>query len=85
MTIEKGAQECAKYNRVMPQDMMTSKWQQGRYEGFKEGAEWMFKNALIAMDVIFAQHPEITIDDWYRDSKNLFQGKVEFEKLMLGK
>lgn len=37
MNLDKTAKEFAKYDVPMPQDIGTSKWQQGRYEGFLEG------------------------------------------------
>ena len=43
MTIEEKAKDFAGYNMPSSQDIVTSAKMNGKYEGFKAGAEWMFK------------------------------------------
>ena len=43
MTIEEKAKEFAGYNMLSSQDIVTTAKMSGKYEGFKAGAEWMFK------------------------------------------
>lgn len=42
-TIEKKARAFAGYNMPSSQDIATTAKMSGKYEGFKAGAEWMFK------------------------------------------
>ena len=46
MTIEEKAKEFAGYNMPSSQDMVTTARMDGKYEGFKAGAEWMFKKMI---------------------------------------
>lgn len=43
MSIEEKAKDFAGYNMPSSQDIVTSAKMNGKYEGFKAGAEWMFK------------------------------------------
>lgn len=41
--VEEKAKDFAGYNTPSSQDIVTSAKMNGKYEGFKAGAEWMFK------------------------------------------
>lgn len=43
IAIEKKARDFAGYNMPSSQDIATTAKMSGKYEGFKAGAEWMFK------------------------------------------
>lgn len=43
ISIEKKARDFAGYNMPSSQDIATTAKMSGKYEGFKAGAEWMFK------------------------------------------
>jgi hypothetical protein len=43
MSIDGKAKDFAGYNTPSSQDIVTSAKMNGKYEGFKAGAEWMFK------------------------------------------
>lgn len=43
MSVEEKAKDFAGYNMPSSQDIVTSAKMNGKYEGFKAGAEWMFK------------------------------------------
>lgn len=51
-TIEERAKDFAGYNTPLPQDIVTSSKMNGKYDGFKAGAEWMLEKAA----------------DWIRDN-----------------
>lgn len=39
--------------------------------------------ALDILDDMFMEQSNISVDDWFRDSPNLFQGREEFIKRMM--
>lgn len=44
---------------------------------------WMYFKAQEILDSLFMEQTEISVDDWSRDSPNLFQGRKVFgERLM---
>lgn len=44
---------------------------------------WMYFKALEILDSLFMEQTEISVDDWFRDSPNIFQGRKVFaERLM---
>lgn len=45
MTIEEKAREFAGYNTLHSRDMATTAKLNGKYDGFKAGAEWMLEKA----------------------------------------
>lgn len=49
---------------------------------FEKGAEWIMQKALGVLDEMFMDRASISVDDWFRDSPNLFQGREEFKKRM---
>lgn len=49
---------------------------------YMAGAENTIKKALDILDDMFMEQSEISVDDWFRDSENLFQGRKEFIKRM---
>lgn len=44
---------------------------------------WMYFKALEILDSLFMGQTEITVDDWFRDSPNLFQGRKVFTERLL--
>lgn len=44
---------------------------------------WMYFKALGILDSLFMEQTEITVDDWFRDSPNLFQGRKVFGERLL--
>lgn len=46
------------------------------------GVEWGIEKALKVLDDMFMEQANISVNDWFRDSKNLFQGREEFIKRM---
>ena len=44
---------------------------------------WMYFKALEILDSLFMEQTEITVDDWFRDSPNLFQGRKVFTERLL--
>ena len=54
----------------------------GEKDGFVDGAEWAIKKALEVLDSMFMDRASISVDDWFQDSPNLFQGRKEFKKRM---
>ncbi len=51
-------------------------------DGYIQGYLKSLGDALSILDDLFMDKSEITVDDWFRDSKNLFQGREEFIKRM---
>ena len=53
--IEERAKEYAGYNTPSPQDIVTTAKMSGKYDGFKDGAEWMLEEAAdwIIDNVVF--------------------------------
>lgn len=51
--------------------------------GFIDGANWMMEKALDILDDMFMEQSNISVDDWFRDSPNLFQGRETFIKRMM--
>lgn len=51
-------------------------------ESYKGGAVWAIQKALDVLDNMFMEQGSISVDDWFRDSKNLFQGRESFKKRM---
>lgn len=49
---------------------------------YMAGAKNTIKKALDILDDMFMEQSEISVDDWFRDSKNFFQGRKEFIKRM---
>ena len=49
---------------------------------FEKGAEWIMQKAFGVLDEMFMEQGSISVDDWFRDSKNLFQGREVFKKNM---
>lgn len=49
---------------------------------FEAGKQWAIDRALDVLDSMFMEQGSISVDDWFRDSKNLFQGREEFKKRM---
>lgn len=45
----------------------------------EERTERLVGDTLKALDELFLERYEITADEWFRDSPNLFQGRIEFE------
>ena len=80
MTIEERAKDFAGYNTPSPQDIATSSKMNGKYDGFKAGAEWMLEKAAdwIGNYLMEIGYP----DDWLRDSLNIKSGKERFRKAM---
>jgi hypothetical protein len=51
-------------------------------DGYIQGYLKAFEDTLSVLDDLFMDESEISVDDWFRDSKNLFQGREEFIKRM---
>lgn len=49
---------------------------------FDAGKQWAIDRALEVLDAMFMEQCSISVDDWFRDSPNLFQGREEFIKQM---
>jgi hypothetical protein len=49
---------------------------------FEAGRDYMLERALEVLDAMFMEQCSISVDDWFRDSPNLFQGREEFIKQM---
>ena len=49
---------------------------------FEAGRDYMLERALEVLDAMFMVQCSISVDDWFRDSPNLFQGREEFIKQM---
>ena len=49
---------------------------------FDAGKQWALDRALEVLDAMFMVQCSISVDDWFRDSPNLFQGREEFIKQM---
>ena len=49
---------------------------------FEAGKQWAIDRALGVLDSMFMEQGTISVDDWFRDSKNLFQGREVFKKRM---
>ena len=49
---------------------------------FDAGKQWALERALEVLDAMFMEQCSISVDDWFRDSPNLFQGREEFIKQM---
>ena len=49
---------------------------------FDAGKQWALDRALEVLDAMFMVQCSISVDDWFRDSPNLFQGREEFKKKM---
>ena len=47
---------------------------------FEAGKQWALDRALEVLDAMFMEQCSISVDDWFRDSPNLFQGREEFIK-----
>jgi hypothetical protein len=47
---------------------------------FDAGKQWALDRALEVLDAMFMEQCSISVDDWFRDSPNLFQGREEFIK-----
>lgn len=47
---------------------------------FDAGKQWALDRALEVLDAMFMVQCSISVDDWFRDSPNLFQGREEFIK-----
>lgn len=50
-------------------------------DSFRAGAKWMRGEVLAILDEMFMQQGSISVDDWFRDSPNLFQGRVKVRKV----
>ena len=44
--------------------------------------QWQVDWALGVLDEMFMERASISVDDWFRDSPNLFQEREEFKKRM---
>lgn len=53
-------------------------YQDGIEEGFLMGAIWMAQKCRDILDDMFMDEASISVDDWFRDSPNLFQGRKSF-------
>jgi hypothetical protein len=51
-------------------------------DGYIQGYLKAFEDTLSVLDDLFMDESEISVDDWFRDSPNLFQGREEFIKRM---
>lgn len=49
---------------------------------FGAGKQWAIDKALDILDEMFMDRASISVDDWFRDSPNLFQGREEFKERM---
>lgn len=49
---------------------------------FEAGRDYALDRALEVLDAMFMVQCSISVDDWFRDSPNLFQGREEFIKRM---
>ncbi len=49
---------------------------------FEAGRDYMLERALEVLDAMFMEQCSISVDDWFRDSPNLWQGRKEFIKQM---
>ena len=58
-------------------------YQAGIEEGYMMGALWMVQKCRDVLDGMFMDEAEITVDDWFRDSSNLFQGREVFMKKVM--
>jgi hypothetical protein len=47
---------------------------------FEAGRDYALDRALEVLDAMFMEQCSISVDDWFRDSPNLFQGREEFIK-----
>ncbi len=51
-------------------------------DAYKSGVVWTTQKALNVLDNMFMEQGSISVDDWFRDSKNLFQGRESFKRRM---
>lgn len=49
---------------------------------FDAGKQWAIDRALDILDDMFIDRASISVDDWFRDSPNLFRGREEFKRRM---
>ena len=49
---------------------------------YTEGYNRATEKALEILDSMFFEKASISVDDWFRDSPNLFQGREEFKRKM---
>lgn len=47
---------------------------------FEAGRDYALDRALEVLDAMFMEQCSISVDDWFRDSPNLFQGREGFIK-----
>lgn len=47
---------------------------------FEAGRDYMLERALGVLDAMFMERCSISVDDWFRDSRNLWRGRKEFIK-----
>jgi hypothetical protein len=82
MTIEQVAIEHRLGKVTEYMDPALQKKVQRELDMFKAGAQWAIEKSLDILDSMFMEQGSISVDDWFRDSKNLFQGREEFKKRM---
>lgn len=49
---------------------------------FAPESQWQVDWALGVLDEMFMDRASVSVDDWFRDSPNLFQGREGFKKKM---
>ncbi len=80
MTIEQAAIENRLGKVTEYMDPCLQKKVQRDLDMFKAGAKWTIEKSLDILDSMFMEQGSISVDDWFRDSPNLFQGREEFKK-----
>lgn len=85
MKINKQLEDClAKVDIKIKQEVFNNmdRIEPSREEIYVFGQEQMLKKTLEVLDAMFMEQCSISVDDWFRDSPNLFQGREEFKKRM---
>lgn len=52
------------------------------FYGFLNGVYWATNKAIEILDSMFMDRANISVDEWFRDSKFLFKGRETFKKKM---
>lgn len=82
MTIDQAAMENRLGKVTEFIDPCLQKKVQREMDMFKAGAKWAIEKSLGILDSMFMEQCSISVDDWFRDSKNLFQGREVFKNKM---
>ena len=83
MKINKQLEDCLeKVDIKIKQEVFNNmdKIEQSREDVYVFGQEQMLKKALEVLDAMFMEQCSISVNDWFRDSPNLFRGRKEFIK-----